>query len=85
MCRLNDACNEGKTIGYLNPAYISLSQLNSVINRQSKEYRNKTKSQLVSIERENTSDARTAAATYIGNCMVKWRDRNCLVGVLNLR
>ena len=74
-----------KTIGYLDPANISLRQLNPVINRQSKEYKNKTKSQLVSIERKKTSDARTAAATYIGNCMVKWQDRNRLVGVLNFK
>ena len=82
---MNDTIDAEKTIGYLHPTNISLSELNPVINRQSKEYKNKTKDQLIVIERKKISDARIAAATYIGKCMVKWQDRNCLVGVLNFK
>jgi hypothetical protein len=67
---LNDASDEKKTIGYLNPANICLSALNPVVNRRSKEYKNKTEDQLNVIKRKKIRDARMAAAIYIGKCMV---------------
>ena len=82
---MNDIGDESKSVGYLNPALVSKSMQNPKINKNREEYKGKSAKEIKAIEKKFRNDARSCAATYIGRCMFKWKDRTCISAAYNFK
>jgi hypothetical protein len=88
MCRLNDASDKTKQIGYLNPSMISQSALNPTINKDDPRFWNGKKFNKKYFDEEQRRSIklnRSCATTYIARAMYAWKDREAIFGAYHFK
>jgi hypothetical protein len=78
MCSLIYTSDKSKTLGYVNPNLINQIELNPQINENNLKYMNmRLKSKIAA--KKLTNDKRVVATTYIGQTMLQWQHKVCIM------
>jgi hypothetical protein len=84
MCSLIHTSDESKRLGYVNPNLIKQIELNPQINENNPKYKNmRPKSKIVG--KKLTNDKKLVAATYLGQTMLWWQHKACIMAPYNFK
>jgi hypothetical protein len=85
MCSLNHISDTKKRLGYVNPNLINQLQLNSQINENSEKYKNMRGKSKINAKRQLTTEKRSLASTYLGQIMLRFQDKDCIMAPYNFK
>jgi hypothetical protein len=84
MCSLNHTSDTKKGLGYANPDLINQLQLNPQINENSEKYKNMRGETKINAKKL-TVEKRSLASTYLGQIMLRFQDKDCIMAPYNFK
>jgi hypothetical protein len=85
MCSLNYTSDIEKRLGYTNPNFINQLQLNPQINENSEKDKTMIKKNLGNVKRQLTNEKRSIASTYLGQVMLRFQDKECIMATYKFK
>jgi hypothetical protein len=85
MCSLNQTSDTKKRLRYVNPNLIIQLELNPQINEKSQKYKAMTKKKRAASQTQLTKEKRDIASTHLGQIMLCFQDKDCIVAIYNFK
>jgi hypothetical protein len=85
MCSLNHTTDQKKRLGYVNPNLINQIELNPQINENSQKYKNMKVKSKIAVKKRLTTKNRTIVSTYLGQAMLRFQHKVCIMAPYNFK
>jgi hypothetical protein len=85
MCSLNYTSDDQKRLGYVNPTLINQLTLNPQLNENSETYKAMSKKKRAASQKKLTKEKRDIASTLLGQIMMRFQDKDCILAPYNFK